>query len=82
MKGGGFMHKSLLSQYLDMENVISLDLHLINGEVIKVQERRKDAENKTLHIIQPKDRVVSLDHVLYFDINVRDEKDNNNPYPS
>ena len=76
------MHKSLLTQYLDMENVISLDLHLINGEVIKVQERMKDTENKTLHIIQPKDRVVSLDHVLYFDINVRDEKNNNNPYPS
>lgn len=76
------MHKTLLTQYLDMENVISLDLHLINGEVIKVQERMKNTENKTLHIIQPKDRVVSLDHILYFDINVRDEKNNNNPYPS
>ena len=76
------MHKSLLTQYLDMENVISLDLHLINGEVIKVQERMKDTENKTLHIIQPIDRVVSLDHVLYFDINIKDEKNNDNPYPS
>lgn len=76
------MHKTLLTQYLDMENVISLDLHLINGEVIKAQERMKDSENKTLHIIQPIDRVVNLDHVLYFDINVRDEKNNNNPYPS
>ncbi|ENI23891.1 hypothetical protein U339_01543, partial [Staphylococcus aureus T72814] len=30
----------------------------------------------------PKDRVVSLDHVLYFDINVKGEKNNDSPYPS
>ncbi|HCX7924651.1 TPA: hypothetical protein O2699_002792, partial [Staphylococcus aureus] len=54
----------------------------INGEVIKVQEHMKDAESKTLHIIYPKDRVVSLDHVLYFDINVKGEKNNDSPYPS
>ncbi|HCW8647273.1 TPA: hypothetical protein OYJ76_001354, partial [Staphylococcus aureus] len=53
------MHKRLLTQYLDKEIVTSLDLHLINGEVIKVQEHMKDAESKTLHIIYPKDRVVS-----------------------
>lgn len=76
------MHKKLLTYYLDKENVISLDLHLINGEVIKVQECMKDTENKTLHIIQPIDRVVSLDHVLYFDVNIKDEKNNDNPYPS
>ncbi|MBO0929266.1 hypothetical protein J2P86_07535 [Staphylococcus sp. 30400_3112M30941] len=76
------MHKSLLTQYLDKENVTSLDLHLINGEVIKVQEHMKDAESKTLYIIHPKDRVVSLDHVLYFDINVKGEKNNDSPYPS
>lgn len=69
------MHKRLLTQYLDMENVYSLDLHLINGEVIKVQERKTDAENTTLHIIKPKDRIVSLDHVMYFDINVKDKKE-------
>lgn len=40
------MHKRLLTQYLDKENVTSLDLHLINGEVIKVQEHIKDAESK------------------------------------
>ncbi|UFA55759.1 hypothetical protein [Staphylococcus aureus] len=76
------MHKRLLTQYLDKENVASLDLHLINGEVIKVQEYMKDAENKSLHIIHPKDRVVSLDQVLYFDINVKSEKNNDSPYPS
>ncbi|MFW3641408.1 hypothetical protein ACN9US_08100 [Staphylococcus caprae] len=76
------MHKKLLTYYLDMENVISLDLHLINGEVIKVQERMKDTENKTLHIVQPKDRVVNLDHVLYFDINIRNERNTDSPYPS
>ncbi|MBG3635304.1 hypothetical protein I4790_03485 [Staphylococcus aureus] len=76
------IHMRLLTQYLDKEIVTSLDLHLINGEVIKVQEHIKDAESKTLHIIHPKDRVVSLDHVLYFDINVKGEKNNDSPYPS
>ena len=47
------MHKRLLTQYLDKEIVTSLDLHLINGEVIKVQEHMKDAESK-LYIIYPK----------------------------
>lgn len=76
------MNKQLLTNYLDMENVMSLDLHLVNGEIIKAQERMKDAESKILHIIKPIDRVVSLEHVMYFDINIRTESDENNPYPS
>lgn len=76
------MNKNLLTHYLDMENVVSLNLHLVNGEVIKAQERVKDAENKVLHIIKPIDRVVSLEHVMYFDINIKTESNENNPYPS
>ncbi|GAB5851416.1 hypothetical protein JMUB7529_25260 [Staphylococcus aureus] len=60
----------MLTQYLDKEIVTSLDLHLINGEVIKVQEHIKDAESKTLHIIHPKDRVVSC--LLYTSPSPRD----------
>ncbi|WP_142241326.1 hypothetical protein [Staphylococcus aureus] len=74
------IHKRLLTQYLDKEIVTSLDLHLINGEVIKVQEHMKDAESKNLHIINPKDKVVSIDTVLYFDINVKVEKNKKNTY--
>lgn len=75
------MNRNLITSYLDIENIDSLTLKLVNNEEILIRKLATDQTgNDYIHVLEPKDRVIDLNKVIYFNINVA--KDTDNFFPS
>ncbi|PTF11991.1 hypothetical protein [Staphylococcus devriesei] len=64
------MNRILITSYLDIENIDSLTLKLVNNEKILIRKLATDhTGNDYIHVLEPKNRVIDLNKVIYFNIN-------------